>query len=158
MENAEFNRIAEQYIDMVYCTALSYCKCKTDAEDVVQNTFYKLLKSDVLFENDKHIRRWLIKVAINECKSLWRSFWHKNVISFDDLDCEPEFIELRQKEVFNEVMKLPHKYRTVLYLYYYEGYSCDEVAEILGITPTNVQTRLMRARDKLKEQLKEAEL
>lgn len=156
MEDAEFQRIAEKYTDIVYRTALSYCNSKSDAEDAVQNAFFKLLRANIVFNNDEHIRRWLIKVVINECKMLWRSFWRKNVISFEELNHEPEYVEMEHKEIFYEIMKLPQKYRTVLHLYYYEGFNCNEIANILGITTTSVQTRLMRARNKLKEQLKEA--
>ncbi len=156
MEHAEFKKIAEKLTDVVYRTALSYCNSKSDAEDAVQNAFYKLLKADTEFESDEHIRRWLIKVVINECKMMWRSYWYKNVISFEELGNEPEYTDNEYKELFDEVMKLSPKYRTVLHLYYYEGYSCDEIAEILRITATAVQTRLMRARNKLKEQLEEA--
>lgn len=155
MENAEFQRIAEMFTDIVYRTALSYCNSKSDAEDAVQNAFCKLLKTNVVFENDEHIRRWLIKVVINECKMMWRSYWHKNVISLEELNYEPEYLGMEDKEIFFEIMKLPPKYRTVLHLYYYEGYRCEEIAKVLRITVTSVQTRLMRARNKLKEQLKE---
>lgn len=156
MEASEFNRITEQYIDIVYRAALNYCKNKSDAEDAVQNTFLKLLKTDTEFENDEHIRKWLIRVAMNECKNIWRSFWHRNVKSFDDLDTEPEYTESDQKELFSEVMKLPPKYSAVLHLYYYEGYSNKEIARILNISESTVQTRMMRARNKLKERLQEA--
>lgn len=157
MENDGFQRIAEKYIDVIYRTALSYSNNKNDAVDAVQNAFYKLLVCNVTFENDEHIRRWLVKVAINECKMIWRSFWHKNVISLDDFKNEPFYMEMEHKETFYAIMKLPKKYRAVLHLYYYEGYHCDEISEILKITTTSVQTRLMRARNMLKEQLKEDE-
>lgn len=71
MTDNEFNRISEQYIDIVYRSAINICKNKSDAEDAVQNTFLKLLKSDIDFENEDHIRRWLIRVAVNECKNIW---------------------------------------------------------------------------------------
>ena len=70
MTDNEFNRISEQYIDIVYRSAINICKNKSDAEDAVQNTFLKLLKSDIDFENEDHIRRWLIRVAVNECKNI----------------------------------------------------------------------------------------
>ena len=73
MTDNEFNRISEQYIDIVYRSAINICKNKSDAEDAVQNTFLKLLKSDIDFENEDHIRRWLIRVAVNECKNIWKS-------------------------------------------------------------------------------------
>lgn len=156
MGNAEFQRIAEKYIDTVYRVALSFCNSKSDAEDAVQNAFYKLMQTDVEFVDDEHIRRWLIKVAINECKMMFRSYWNKNVISYEETTLEPTYIENEKKELFDEVMKLPAKYRVVVHLYYYEGYSCDEIAKLLSISSSSVQTRLQRARNKLKEQLKEA--
>ncbi len=156
MEPTEFNRIAEQYTDIVYRAALSYCKNKNDAEDAVQNTFLKLLRTDVEFNDEEHIRRWLIRAAVNECKNIWKSFWRRNVTSFDELEKEPEYIESDKRELFNEVMKLPQKYSIVIHLYYYEGYSVKEIAQVVGISESNVQTRLMRARNKLKRQLQEA--
>lgn len=156
MEEVEFNRIANKYIDVIYRSVLVYCKNKSDADDAVQNAFYKLLITDTEFKDDDHIRKWLIKVAINECKSIWRSFWYKNVTSFEELETEPEYIDPEKNEVFSEVMKLPRKYSIVLHLYYYEGYGCREIAAVLGISESNVQTRLMRGRNILKEKLKEA--
>ena len=156
METSEYIRIAEQYTDIVYRAAISYCKNKNDAEDAVQNTFVKLLKTDTEFNDDEHIRKWLVKVAVNECKNISKSFWYRNITSFDELEKEPEYTQSDEKELFEEVMKLPKKYSVVLHLYYYEGYSVKEIAQILEISESNVQTRLMRARNKLKENLQEA--
>lgn len=155
METSEYIRIAEQYTDIVYRAAISYCKNKNDAEDAVQNTFVKLLKTDTEFNDDEHIRKWLIRVAVNECKNMWKSFWRRNVTSFEELEKEPEYIKSDKTELFSEVMKLPQKYRVVLHLYYYEGYCVKEIAQLVGISESNVQTRLMRARNKLKLQLEE---
>lgn len=107
MEAAEFNRIAGKYTDVVYRATLSYCKNKNDAEDAVQNTFLNLLKTDTQFADDEHIRKWLIRSAINECKNIWKSFWHRNVTSIDELNEEPAYIESEKQELFSEVMKLP---------------------------------------------------
>ena len=156
VDSSEFNRIVDKFADVVFRSALNFCGNKSDAEDITQNAFIKLLKSNVDFENDDHIRKWLIRVTANESKSLWRSFWNKKVISFQDLDYELAYIESDKNEVFTEVMKLPEKYRTVLHLYYYEGYQCGEIASVLGISESNVQTRLMRARNMLKDKLGEA--
>ena len=109
MEVTEFSRIAREYTDIVYRATLSYCKNKSDAEDAVQNTFLKLLKTDTKFADDDHIRRWLIRSAMNECKNMWKSFWHRNVTSIDDLEKEPAYIESEKRELFHEVMKLPSK-------------------------------------------------
>lgn len=156
MDASKFNAIADKYIDVVYRVSLSYCKNKSDAEDVVQNTFVKLLKTDTEFVDDEHIRKWLVKVAVNECKNISKSFWYRNITSFDELDKEPGYTQSDEKELFEEVMKLPKKYSVVLHLYYYEGYNVKEIAQTLEISESNVQTRLMRARNKLKENLQEA--
>ena len=156
MDSEEYIRIAEKYTDTVYRAALSYCKNKTDAEDAVQNAFVKLLRTDTQFSDEEHIRKWLIRVTVNECKNVWKSFWHRNIISFDELEKEPEYTEPDKQEILSEIMKLPAKYSIVIHLYYYEGYSVKEIAQILSISESNVQIRLMRARNKLKEMLEEA--
>lgn len=156
MDSAEYNRIAEKYIDTVYRAVYSYCKNKSDAEDAVQNTFIKLLRTDIEFNSEEHIKRWLIKVAVNECKNVWKSFWRRNIVSFDDLDSEPEYTHPDKQDISSEIIKLPKKYSMVIHLYYYEGYNVKEIAEIMNITESNVQVRLLRARKKLEEFLREA--
>lgn len=156
MDSEEYIRIAEKYTDTVYRITLSYCKNKPDAEDAVQNTFLKLLRTDIRFSDEEHIRKWLIRVAVNECKNVWKSFWHRNMVSFDELEKEPEYTESDKQEIFSEIIKLPKKYSVVIHLYYYEGYSVREISQIMGISESNVQIRLLRARNKLKELLEEA--
>ena len=153
MEENEFNRIAESYTDVVYRAVLSYCKNISDAEDAVQNAFCKLWKTDTCFADDEHVRRWLIKTAINECKNIWKSYWRRNVTSFDVLESEPSYEQQEDSGLFHEVMRLPPKYSAVIHLYYYEQYSCKEIAAILNISESTVQTRLMRARKQLKDKL-----
>ena len=153
MDSKEYKRLADQYIDMVYRVALNGCKNKYDAADVVQNTFIKLLKCKKQFDTDEHVRNWLIRVAVNECNSLWNSSWRKKVTSLDEREDEPAFTTPEKSELYDLVMKLPPKYRQVVYLYYYEEFSVKEVAEMVKISETAVQTRLQRARKKLKDQL-----
>lgn len=151
----DYETVVNQNIDIVYRTALSYCKNTYDAEEVVQNTFAKFLQTDTTFQDETHIRKWLVRVAVNECKNMWKSFWRKNVSSIDDLNFEPEYKEKESKKLLDEVFKLPPKYRIVIHLYYYEGYSVKEIASLLNISISNVQIRLMRARNKLKNQIEE---
>ena len=82
----EYERIVALYADVVYRVALSYAKTKEDAEDVLQNVFLKLLTKQVDFQDEEHIRKWLIRVAVNECNSLWSSFWRRNVDYFDQME------------------------------------------------------------------------
>lgn len=153
MEIQEYKRLTNLYIDMVYRVALNGCKNKYDADDIVQETFLKLLKCKKKFESDEHARNWLLRVAVNECNSMWNSSWRKKVILTDEQEDKPVFPTPEQSELYELVMQMPPKYRQVIYLYYFEGFSVREVASILKISETAVQTRLQRARNKLKEQL-----
>lgn len=156
MECQKYQRIAQKYIDDVYRAALSCCHHRADAEDAVQNTFLKLLTAEIAFSDDEHIRRWLIRVVINECRNSLNSFWHRKIGFFDDLDREPEAFSDDERWLLEEICHLPPKYSAVLHLYYYEGYRCAEIARMLKISESNVQTRLQRARKMLKNKIKEA--
>lgn len=158
LNSDEYRRIAKMYLNDIYKAALSCCKNKADAEDAAQSAFLKLLKSDVEFTDDEHVKRWLICVAVNECKSLWRSFSRKKVISIEELETEPYYNEESGGELFSILAKLPQNYCSVIHLYYYEGYNVKEISKILGISETNAQTRLMRARKKLEQILKKEAL
>jgi len=155
MEKSEYRRLAEKYIDIVYRAALSCCCSRADAEDAVQNTFLKLLTAEAAFDSEEHIRRWLIRVVVNECRNSYKR--SRKMISLDELDLEPAVSEDDGQWLMEEIARLPSKYRAVLHLYYYEGYRCAEIAELLHISESNVQTRLDRARKKLKAAIKEAE-
>lgn len=153
---AEYTRIVEAYMDTVYRIAINYAKSVHDAEDVVQNTFVKLLTKNVNFRDEEHIRRWLIRVAVNECNNLCSSYWRRHVDSMDTLGSEPEFTMPEYSSLYEAVHLLPPKCRIVVHLFYYEGYSSKEIADILHIREATVRTRLVRARKLLKGQLKEA--
>lgn len=156
MEKEAYDRAVSACLDAVYRTALNCCRNPQDAEDVVQTTFLKLLECGTVFESEEHIRRWLIRVAVNEAHSLWRSFWRRRVTSLEEQTAEPVFSQPEHSELFYAVQKLPVRYREVVHLYYYEEYSVREIAALLKISETAIQTRLLRARKKLRQQLKEA--
>lgn len=155
MSNEEYDRIVNNYADMVYRVALSNAKSIYDAEDVVQITFMKLLIHTEPFNDENHIRKWLIRVAINECNSIWSSYWRKNVDLMEDVSKPSVFTSKENGKLYYAVMDLPSKYRIVVYLFYYEGYSTAEISELLHISETAVRTRLTRARHKLKQKLGE---
>nr|MBQ8253451.1 sigma-70 family RNA polymerase sigma factor [Lachnospiraceae bacterium] len=162
MEKTQYERIVAEYLDMVYKIAVSYAKNATDADDIVQQTFYKLLIRKSGFKDEEHIKRWLIRVCINECNSLFSGFWRRNVHLFgqregDRETSEDPLFEAQESRVLHEaVRKLPGKCRSVIYLFYYEGYRTQEIAEILHIREATARTRLVRGRKILKEELKEA--
>lgn len=157
MDRINYTQAVDKYANTIYRIALNYCKNKYDAEDILQNVFLKLLQADVSFESEEHLKHWLIRVTINLCKDFTSSFWKKRMVSIDDTlkNASCEFSTDEKSDLYETVMQLPQKYRVVIYLYYYEDYSVREIAEILEIKETTVQTRLMRARKKLETNLKE---
>ncbi|MCC8167973.1 MAG: sigma-70 family RNA polymerase sigma factor [Clostridiales bacterium] len=145
----------KEYTDLSYRVALSGCRHQQDAEDVVQNVMLKLFSGRREFADEDHLRRWIVRVTVNECKDLWRSPWKVHTISIDEMTEEPIFSQPEYESLYEALRKLDEKYRIVVHLYYYEGYSVREIAGLLHRRETTVQTQLMRARNKLKEQLKE---
>lgn len=152
----QFTTLAQRYIDTVFRVALNYLKSGADAEDVTQNVFLKLWKEKKTFEGEEHIRNWLIRVTINECRNLLRSPWH-SVENFEDYAAKLTFCQPEHSDLFYAVMELPKKYRVPIYLYYYEGYSTDEIASIMKLPRATVTTHLHRGRKALKKQLQEAD-
>ena len=157
MEKNRYIEAVETYGNTVFRVAYQYCGNKSDAEDVTQNTFMKLYQSMKSFEDEECLKRWLIRVVINEAKNLRMSFWKKNVFSLQESDDSEtfEFYKEEHTQLHDAVLNLPPKYRIVVHLYYFEGYSVKEISEILKIKENTIQIQLMRARAKLKEQLKE---
>lgn len=148
-----FLELFNLYKNDIYRFIYSYTKNLYDADDILQSVFIKLCKHQNLFnKSNGEIKKWLIKVSINECKNLFLSFWRKNV-SFDYNDNIS--YSNQNDNIMPFILKLPTKYRTIIFLYYYEGYKIDEIAHILNLSSTNIQTILYRAREKLKEMLKE---
>ena len=148
-DTRDFKRSVERYRDLVYRVAYSYLRSQADADDVTQNVFVKLYRSNVEFTDDEHLRRWLVRVAINECKSLFVLPWRKD----EDIEEYENRLPMEDsdREVFQAVMGLQKKYRIPVILYYYLGYSTDEVAKLMGTPPATARTRLARARAQLKD-------
>ena len=150
----QFNALAGKYMDCVYRLAFSYLKCRADADDVTQNVFISLYKTDKVFESEAHIKHWLIRVTVNECKKVWRSPWRRTEDLEEYANSMP-FEETSHSDLFQSIMALDKKYRTVIVLYYCEGYSISEIAQILDVPVGTVGTRLDRARRKLRLELTE---
>ena len=153
MTDSQFEKAVETYGDTIFRVAYSYLKNRSDAEDVMQETLLKLYQEDGRFESEEHRKRWLIRVAVNQCKSTLRSTWLRRTVPLEEQTDTPVFDRPEQSELFDQVMALPKNYRLVVYLYYYEGYQAAEIGQILGIPTATVHTRLARGRTKLKELL-----
>lgn len=151
-----FLEIYNLYKNDIYRLAYSYTKNFSDADDILQNTFIKLYNhNDILSKGKIEIKKWLIKIAINECKSLLLSSWYKRIISLTEKEENIFHTERKDNDVLNALWQLNKKYRLIIYLYYYEGYKAKEISEILNLSETNIQTILLRARKELKSILKE---
>lgn len=156
MTNEQFTCLARRYIDTVYRVAFNYIKSSTDADDITQNVFLKLLQEKKTFESDEYVKNWLIRVTVNECKNLVRSRWWK-AESLEAYAQTLSFDNQAQSDLFYSVMALPRKYRMPIYLHYYEGYSTQEIGQIMKLPKNTVCTQLKRGRELLKESLQEVD-
>ena len=154
MTEQEYTAAAERYLDMVYRIALNWFRHPADAEDAAQNVMLRLWQAEAEFQSGEHLRRWLARVTVNECKRISMHPWRSRRASLEEC-AEPVFDDRERRELYEAVMDLPGKYRVPLYLYYYEGYAVNEVGELLRLKPSTVQTRLARGREKLKKMLTE---
>ena len=151
----ETQALAEQYRDRLFAAAFQVCGNAADAEDAAQEALLRYHLSDKEFENQEHIRAWLLRVAVNWAKNISRSFWRRNTLPLEEYMETLTFDCQESREIFREVMALPEKYRLVIHLYYYEDYSLEEIGRILGIRVSNVKVRLSRGRQMLKATLQE---
>lgn len=152
----QFLRIFNLYKNDIYRLAYSYTKNMADSDDVVQNVFVKLYKNiKILDSNDTDIKKWLIKVTINDCKTIFLSSWKRKIISLTEKEENIIKDDKKECELLDEINKLSKDERLVIFLYYYEGYKIKEISSIMKKSETNIQTILYRARNKLKEIIKE---
>lgn len=147
--------LMEKYKDHLFAVAFNICKNATDADDVVQDTFLQYHITHKQFESEQHIRAWLIRVAINKAKNINMSFWRRSGMPLEAYIETLTFETPEAETLFEEVMKLPEKYRIVIHLFYYEDYTIREIAQIMNVTESNVKVRLTRGRRLLRNVLKE---
>jgi len=125
---------------------------KADAEDIVQDAFVKLFEKQQDFESPEHEVAWLIRVTVNLCKNRLRSSWWQRTVPL--LESHPAK-DNNQHGIIQAIMALPSKYRVAIHLFYYEGYTTKEIAEITTQSEAAVRQQLTRARRKLKDFLDE---
>ncbi len=152
-DESEINRAVEEYADMVRRVCFYHLKNREDTEDVFQNVFLKYMLCDKPFKDREHEKAWLLRVAINACRDYVKSFFRRNAIPLETLrEMEAGGME-EHREVLEAVLALPGKYKDVIYLHYYEGYSAFEIGRILGKKENTVYSLLSRGRGMLKEEL-----
>lgn len=143
-----------QHANMVYRLALLQMKNKSDAEDVFQEVFLRLVQHQDKISDEEHLKAWLIRVTLNCCKKQFDSAWRRKTVSMEEQKEAGYEEEYEENVIYKEVQNLPEKYRTVIHLFYFEEYSVKEIGEITGQKESAVKTQLSRARGILKEKLK----
>lgn len=149
----EINTAIEQYADTVKRICIVHLKNHADTEDIFQTVFLKYALSSAVFENTEHEKAWFIRVTINACRDLLRSFFRSRTVPLDVLADQEATSFADNREVLDAVLSLPAKYRDVVYLHYYEGYTAPQIGEILGKKTNTVYTLLTRAREQLRRLL-----
>ncbi|MBE6772472.1 MAG: sigma-70 family RNA polymerase sigma factor [Ruminococcaceae bacterium] len=141
-------RLVKTYSDSMLRAAYSVLKSTDDAEDAVQDAFLRLVQKRPQFKNYEHEKAWLLRVTINISKNMLKSAARNNLPVTEEIPCLDE-----KSELLAVVMSLPERYRTVIHLYYFEGYSIKEIAAVLKLPSATVGTRLARARNLLKGEI-----
>ena len=141
MKSAEdVNRVMEDYADMVRRICLVHLKNRHDTEDVFQNVYMKYLLYEGSFESREHEKAWFARVTINACTDWLRSLSRRKWVPLSVLNEESRSLDEESAEILESVLKLPEKYRNVIYLHYFEGYSAVEIAGILGRKENTIYT------------------
>ncbi len=154
MKSAEdVNRVMEDYADMVRRICLVHLKNRHDTEDVFQNVYMKYLLYEGSFESREHEKAWFARVTINACTDWLRSLSRRKWVPLSVLNEESRSLDEESAEILESVLKLPEKYRNVIYLHYFEGYSAVEIAGILGRKENTIYTWLSRAKEMLRKRL-----
>lgn len=146
-------RAVEQYSDTVRRLCAVHLKNEADTEDIFQTVFLKYVLSSVSFENDEHEKAWFIRVTINACKDLLKSFFRSRTVSLDNIPEQPWELPEDYRDVWEAVFSLPQKYRDVVYLHYFEDYTAPQISRILGKNVNTVYTILTRSKQMLREKL-----
>jgi len=153
LNKSKFEYYVGLYRKTVFAAALCYVKNSSDADDVAQDVFFKLYTCGLTFDSDEHVKAWLIRCAVNRSKSLLRSNWYRHSEPLEKAEDMISFDSVQSDGMLKLLRKLRKNNRITLYMYYYEGYSLDEIAEILGISANTVSSRLRRGRMQLKKLL-----
>ena len=148
--NNDFNEIVDKYATSIFRCAYAYCNSRQDAEDIMQEVFCKYLSKKPIFNDATHEKAWFLRVTINISKNYVKSFWRRKT---EGLTEGIVYVDEDSREIWDAVRKLPEKYRVVLELHYWEGYTIKEMAEILKKNPSTVGTHLERAKKMLKDSM-----
>ncbi|MFT4143266.1 MAG: RNA polymerase sigma factor [Mobilitalea sp.] len=147
----EIAEIYNRHVNTIYRICYTYMKNSSDTEDIVQETFIRLIKFGGSYESEEHEKAWLIRTASNLCKDNLKHWWRKreNLEDYQNIQAD----NMKNNDTFDVVMSLPDKYKTVVYLYYYEGYTSVEISKILSKPQSTIRNYLHEARNILRTKL-----
>ena len=146
----DFEAFYLRHFKAIYRVCYAFMKNAQDAEDCTEDAFVKAMSCDISFENERHERSWLTTTAMNICKDKLKHWWRQKVTDLDEETEQTAAEPDEKREVVDAVMALPVKYKEVVWLHYYEGYTAPEIAQLLGRLPSTVNTQLRRGREQLK--------
>ena len=153
LSNEEYiTNIVRKYSNMVYRLALTRCANSDSADDIFQEVFLKFSEKLPTFKDEEHEKAWIIRVTINMTINHNKSSWNTRTVELNDNLASDGEVN-HTNTVFDEVMKLSQEYRTVVYLFYYEGYQVKEISKMMKKSEGTIKTWLYRAREQLKERL-----
>ncbi len=154
--NIVIDEVVNKYANMILQIAYQRTFNMTDAEDITQEVFIRLINNQEKIQNSEHLKAWLIRVTSNLCNDYNKSFWNKNTGALQENEI---IFEEENINVFEKVKELtPPVYRDIVYLYFYQGYKIKEIAEILNMSKNTVSSALTRAKKKLKDVLEESDI
>ena len=151
----EASRAIEQYGDTVRRICLVHLKNYADTEDIFQTVFLKYVLRSTPFDSPEHEKAWIIRVTVNACRDLLKSFFRSRSVPLEELTSQAAEMPEESREIWDAVLALPPRYKNVVYLHYYEGYTAAEIGKILKKNTNTVYTLLNRARQLLKKDLEE---
>lgn len=143
----------ERYSDTVRRLCMIHLKNSADTEDIFQTVFLKYVLSSVSFQDEEHEKAWFIRVTINACKDLLKSFFRSHTVSLEEVMEQPAQLSPDHRDVLDAVLSLPPKYRNVVYLHYFEDYTAPQISRILHKNVNTIYTLLTRSKQMLRERL-----
>lgn len=155
--NVDFAQILQKYSNTIYRIALVHTQNYADAQDIVQDTFMKYvvqIRKNGAFETEEYEKAWLIRVTLNKCTDLKKS-WISKLSELTEVNSPSENFTEKENNVLKSIRMLPEKYRDTIYLFYIEGYSVQEICSMTGMNRNTVKTHLSRGRKQLKNTLRE---
>ena len=155
-----WNYLVEEYQTMLYRIAFSNMRNRADAEDAVQEAFFRYMKDEKPIANREHEKAWLIRTTIHICMDVLKSSWYQKTVSLEEsllAGTKDVYLpyQMKDDQTLEAVLKLPVHYRNPIYLFYYEDYSIQEIAGVLNEKEGTIKTRLRRGREEVKKILTE---